>query len=106
MLGKRITLAAASLLMLATLALAACGGGSSSGNGGGPINYSGTIVIWHNWQGDYLAEKQAIFNAYTALHPKVTIQLVHQDNAVDKTITSEQAGQGPDILAWVDDSLG
>jgi arabinogalactan oligomer/maltooligosaccharide transport system substrate-binding protein len=105
MFGKRITFAAASLLMLATLALAACGG-SSTGSTGGTINYSGTIVIWHNWQGDYLNEKQAIFNAYTTAHPKVTIQLVHQDNAVDKTITAENAGQGPDILAWVDDSLG
>ncbi len=105
MFGKRITFAAASLLMLATLALAACGG-SSTGSTGATINYSGTIVIWHNWQGSYLAEKQAIFNAYQTAHPQVTIQLVHQDNAVDKTITAENAGQGPDILAWVDDSLG
>jgi arabinogalactan oligomer/maltooligosaccharide transport system substrate-binding protein len=105
MFGKRITFAAASLLMLATLALPACGG-SSRGNTGGSINYSGTVVLWHTWQGDYLNEKQAIFNAYTTAHPRVTIQLVYQENAVDQTITAENAGQGPDMLARVDDSLG
>jgi maltose-binding protein MalE len=58
------------------------------------------------WQGSYLAEKQAIFDAYHKLHPKVTITLVHQDNVVDKSIAAINAGSGPDIIAWADDSLG
>jgi arabinogalactan oligomer / maltooligosaccharide transport system substrate-binding protein len=106
MTGKRITFALGAALALLTLTLAACGSSSTPTTSGSSINYSGSIVIWHNWQGSYLGEKQGIFTAYHALHPNVTIQLVHQDNVVDKAITSENAGQGPDIIAWVDDSLG
>lgn len=93
------------LALIGAFFLAACG--STGGTNNGPnVDYSGTIVIWHNWQGSYLAEKQAIFDAYTKLHPKVTIQLVHQDNVVDKTVAAVNAGSGPDIVAWADDSLG
>ncbi len=93
------------LAILSAMFLAACGSNTTN-NAGPSIDYSGTIVIWHNWQGDYLAAKQAIFDAYMKQHPKVKIQLVHQDNVVDKTIAAVNAGSGPDILAWVDDSLG
>ena len=93
------------LALISAFLLAACGSSGPS-NSGPSINYSGTITIWHNWQGSYLAAKQAIFDAYTKMHPNVTIQLVHQDNVVDKTVTAVNAGSGPDIVAWVDDSLG
>ncbi|MGZ3678050.1 MAG: sugar ABC transporter substrate-binding protein [Ktedonobacterales bacterium] len=82
--------------------VAACGTSSSTS----ATNFSGTVVIWHNWQGDYLKAKQDIFDSYTKLHPNVKIQLVHQDNVVDKSITTINAGSGPDMIAWVDDSLG
>src|SRR5690349_14663171 len=62
--------------------VAACGTTSTS------TNFSGTVVIWHNWQGDYLKAKQDIFHAYETAHPNVKIQLVHQDNVVDKSITA------------------
>lgn len=99
----------ASICALLVMILAACGSSSQGGGAtstGTSINYSGTITIWHNWQGSYLAEKQAIFDAYHQLHPNVTIQLVHQENVVDKAITAVNANSGPDIIAWVDDSLG
>ena len=83
--------------------VAACGGGSSTSTG---TDFSGTVVIWHGWQGDYLAAKQKIFDAYMQQHPKVKIQLVRQDNVVDKSIAAINAGSGPDMIAWVDDSLG
>lgn len=93
------------LALVSAFFLTACGSTTTT-NTGPNIDFSGTIVIWHNWQGSYLAEKQAIFDAYTKLHPKVTIQLVHQDNVVDKTVAAVNAGSGPDIVAWADDSLG
>jgi arabinogalactan oligomer/maltooligosaccharide transport system substrate-binding protein len=93
------------LALIGAIFLAGCGS-STGGNNGGTINYSGTITIWHGWQGSYLAEKQAIFDAYHKLHPKVTITLVHQDQVVDKSIAAINAGSGPDIIAWADDSLG
>jgi arabinogalactan oligomer/maltooligosaccharide transport system substrate-binding protein len=93
------------LALACTLFLAACGSGGST-NSGPNINFSGTITIWHGWQGSYLAAKQAIFDAYHKLHPNVTITLVHQDNVVDKSVAAINAGSGPDIIAWADDSLG
>ncbi len=103
--GKRVPFMLGSLLAILALALAACGNAGTN-NGGPTINYKGTIVIWHSWDGAYLGEKEYIFNQYHLLHPDVNIQLVKQDNVVDKSITAENAGQGPDIIAWVDDSLG
>lgn len=96
------------LTLLSAMLLAACGGGGGGGGGGagGAIDYSGTITIWHGWQGSYLDAKKVIFQAYMKLHPKVTINLVNQANVVDKSITAVKTGGGPDIIAWVDDTLG
>ncbi len=93
------------LALIGALFLAACGS-NTGGNNSTNINHSGTIVIWHGWQGSYLAEKQAIFDAYMKKYPNVKITLVHQDNVVDKSIAALNAGSGPDIIAWADDSLG
>jgi arabinogalactan oligomer / maltooligosaccharide transport system substrate-binding protein len=103
--GKRIPFILGSLLAIMALGLGACGNAPTT-TGGSSVNYKGTIVIWHSWDGAYLAEKQYIFNQYHLLHPDVNIQLVKQDNIIDKSVTAENAGQGPDIIAWVDDSLG
>jgi arabinogalactan oligomer/maltooligosaccharide transport system substrate-binding protein len=109
---KRILAHLLPLTLLCAMLLAACGSGGSSGSsqaGGsssGSINYSGTITIWHNWQGDYLNAKKAIFDAYTKLHPKVTINLVHQDDVIAKSITAIRANNGPDIIDYTDDNLG
>src|ERR1051326_4179815 len=102
---KRVLTYLLPLALISALFLTGCGS-SGGGNPSANIDFSGTITIWHNWQGSYLAAKQAIFDAYTAKHPKVKIELVHQDNVVDKTVTAVNAGSGPDIIAWVDDSLG
>src|SRR5207249_5862680 len=96
------------LALLSAMLLAACGGGGGGGGGtsGGAIDYSGTITIWHGWQGSYLDAKKPIFDAYTKMHPNVHINLVHQDMVADKSITAVKNGTGPDIIAWVDDTLG
>ena len=92
------------LVALATLVLAACGG--TSGTTSNTLNRSGTITIWHNWEGGYLDAKKAIFDAYTKQYPNVTINLVHKPNLTDAVTTAVPAGQGPDIIAWVDDVVG
>jgi arabinogalactan oligomer/maltooligosaccharide transport system substrate-binding protein len=86
--------------------LQACGGASTGTATTQAIEYSGTITIWHGWQGAYLQAKQAIFNAYMKAHPKVKIALVHQDNIASKSTTAVKAGNGPDIIAFTDDNLG
>lgn len=97
-----------SILLLISMVLAlfaaACGGGTSSGPSS---NQPETITIWHGWGGNYLAPKQAIFNAYMKQHPNVTIKLVQvTQNLIQKSITAIRANNGPDIVGWVDDSLG
>ncbi len=94
------------LTILSAMLFAACGS-TSSNNGSTSANAPITITIWHGWSGAYLPPKQAIFDAYHTLHPNVTIKLVQQtSNLIQKSITAIKAGNGPDIVAWVDDSLG
>ena len=97
-----------SILLLTSIVLAlfiaACGGSSSSSSSS---NQPETVTIWHGWGGTYVAPKQAIFNAYMKLHPNVTIKLVQvTQQLIQKSVTAVRANNGPDIVAWVDDSLG
>lgn len=91
-------------LVATAMVLAACGG--SGGGSGTTLNRTGTITIWHNWQGSYLDAKKAIFDAYMKKYPNVTINLVHKDDVQAAVTTGVPAGQGPDIIAWVDDVVG
>lgn len=94
------------LLTLTAILIAACGGGGGGSGNTTTVNHSGTITIWHNWQGGYLDAKKAIFANYMKAYPNVTINLVHKDDIATAVTTAIQAGQGPDIVAWVDDLLG
>src|SRR3989440_6631135 len=100
--GKPAGVAALALL---TMLAAACGG-SAPTNNGPPLTRSGTITIWHGYEGTYLDTKKAIYDQYTKLYPKVTINLVHKVNLTDAVPAAAGAGQGPDIVAWVDDQIG
>jgi arabinogalactan oligomer/maltooligosaccharide transport system substrate-binding protein len=103
---KRVLSLLLPLTVLSAMLLSACGGTTDTGNSTGQIDYKGTITIWHGWEGDYLTAKKAVFDAYTKQHPDVKIELVQQKELIDKSITAVKAKQGPDIIAWVDDSLG
>jgi arabinogalactan oligomer / maltooligosaccharide transport system substrate-binding protein len=97
-----------SILLLASMVLvlfiSACGGSSS---GPSSSNQKETVTIWHGWGGSYVEPKKAIFDAYMKLHPNVTIKLVQiTAQLIQKSITAVRANNGPDIVAWVDDSLG
>ena len=106
MVSKRIFSAIATLGVAATMLLTACGSNSSSsGNNGGSINYSGTITVWHDWSGAYLAAKQKIAQAYMTAHPGVTINLVNQTDDT-KTTQAVNAGTGPDIVQDPVDHVG
>ena len=100
--GKPAGVAALALL---TMLVAACGG-SAPTNNGPTLTRSGTITIWHGYEGTYLDTKKAIYDQYTKLYPNVTINLVHKPNLTDAVTTAAGAGQGPDIVAWVDDQIG
>jgi arabinogalactan oligomer / maltooligosaccharide transport system substrate-binding protein len=63
------------------------------------------IVIWHSWGGDYFQEIQRLFGEY-ATKNNVTIELVKQADLNNKVSVAVPSGQGPDIIAWVDDQIG
>src|SRR5260370_31821467 len=92
--------------MLATLAMLAAACGASSTPTTATLTRSGTISIWHGYEGTYLDAKKAIYDAYTKQYPSVTINLVHKPNLTDAVTAAAGAGQGPDIVAWVDDQIG
>lgn len=96
--------AGVALITLAVLVVAACGGSSNAPTT--TLNRSGTITIWHGYEGTYLDTKKAILDQYTKQYPNVTINLVHKPNLTDAVTTAAGAGQGPDIVAWVDDQIG
>lgn len=101
---QKRTLAVLALGAVATVTLAACGGTSAPQSA--TITHSGTITIWHGWEGSYLDTKKAIFDAYMAKYPDVKIVLVHKPKLDEAVTAAVPAGQGPDIIAWVDDWVG
>lgn len=105
---KRVIKYVLPLTILCAMFLAACGSsGSGSSGGSGTSTGPETVTIWDGWASNYVAPKQAIFDAYTKAHPNVTIKLVNiTQNLIQKSLTAVKANNGPDIVAWVDDSLG
>lgn len=70
-----------------------------------PTPTEGAITIWHGWDGAYYNEIEAIFNEYEE-QTGVDIELVRQDNLSDAMAVAVPAGEGPDILGWVQDQVG
>lgn len=104
-LNRRFKSVGVASLVVAAMVLAACG--SSGGNNTGTtLVRKGTITIWHGYEGTYLDTKKAILDAYMKQYPGVTINLVHKPNLTDAVTAAAGAGQGPDIVAWVDDQIG
>ncbi|HEU4327746.1 MAG TPA: extracellular solute-binding protein [Roseiflexaceae bacterium] len=68
---------------------------------------SGTtkIVVWHGWDGAYRDAIQQIFADY-ATKNNVTIELLKQSDLSNKAQVAVPSGQGPDVIAWVNDQIG
>jgi arabinogalactan oligomer/maltooligosaccharide transport system substrate-binding protein len=76
------------------------GGGACTGT---PVK----ITVWHGWAGAYLEAIETVFADYTAkVDPCVTIELSKVDNLNDALAVAVPAGEGPDVLAWVNDQIG
>lgn len=63
------------------------------------------IVIWHRWQGEYYKAIQQIFADYAAKN-NLQIELVMVPDVTNKAQFAIPSGQGPDIIAWVNDRIG
>jgi len=97
---KRTLFAAFAILVIASMALTACGPKEFE------VTEPTTITIWHQWVGDYLVAIQAAFDAYTADHPLVTIELSQPTDVQASLAVSIPAGEGPDIIGWANDQIG
>jgi arabinogalactan oligomer / maltooligosaccharide transport system substrate-binding protein len=64
------------------------------------------ITIWHQWSGDYLTAITAAFKDYETAHPGVTIDLNKPQDVNASLKVAIPAGEGPDIIAWANDSIG
>src|SRR5437660_10047748 len=97
----------AGLTLLALIAMVATACGSGSGNTPTQtLNRSGTITIWHGYEGTYLDAKKAIYDSYTKQYPNVTINLVHKPNLTDAVTAAAGGGQGPHARARGDQHAG
>lgn len=63
------------------------------------------IVIWHRWEGEYYKAMQQIFADYAAKN-NVQIELLLVQDVANRAQLAIPAGQGPDIIAWVNDRMG
>src|SRR5207244_8797494 len=81
--------AGVSLLAMLTMVVAACGG--TTPNNSPTLTRSGTITIWHHWEGTYLDAKKAIFDAYSKQYPNVTINLGHKPDLTSAVTTAVPA---------------
>ena len=63
------------------------------------------IVVWHSWGGEYFKETQRLLGEY-ATKNNITIELVRQADLNNKVSVAVPSGQGPDIIAWVNDQIG
>jgi arabinogalactan oligomer/maltooligosaccharide transport system substrate-binding protein len=63
------------------------------------------IVIWHGWDGEYAKAIKEVFAEYAAKN-NVQIELLKVSDLNNKVQVAVPSGQGPDIIAWVDDQIG
>jgi len=71
-----------------------------------PMAEEVTISLWHGWTGAYYDAIEAVFAEYEEANPGVNIELINQENLSDAMAVAVPAGEGPDILAWVQDQVG
>lgn len=63
------------------------------------------ITIWHRWEGEYYNTIEQIFADYATQH-NVQIELLLVPDVANKAQIAVPSGQGPDIIAWVNDRIG
>jgi arabinogalactan oligomer/maltooligosaccharide transport system substrate-binding protein len=73
---------------------------------GGATGKNVKLVIWHQWNGEYLKAITAAFDDYTKAHPNVTFDLSKPDKVQESLKVAIPAGQGPDIIGWANDNIG
>lgn len=63
------------------------------------------LVVWHRWEGEYYNNIKQIFADYAAQN-NVQIELLLVPDVANKAQVAVPSGQGPDLIAWVNDRIG
>jgi arabinogalactan oligomer/maltooligosaccharide transport system substrate-binding protein len=63
------------------------------------------VVIWHNWAGSYADAITKLLGEY-ADQNNVALELLNVPDLNQKVNVAIPAGQGPDVIAWVNDQIG
>lgn len=63
------------------------------------------LVIWHGWQGTYAETIKRLLGEY-AQKNNLTLELLAPPSMNDRVNVAIPAGEGPDIIAWVNDQIG
>ncbi len=71
-----------------------------------PMDEPVVITVWHGWAGAYLEEYEAIADEFNASRDDIQIELSKVDDLSDALAVSVPAGEGPDIVQWVQDQIG
>ena len=71
-----------------------------------PVAEPVEITLWHAWPREYQEAAQATLDAYTAMSPQVTFQVVRVPDLPQKVLEAVPAGEGPDIIAFANEWLG
>lgn len=90
--------------VVAAAALAACSGGSTGGGSGADADSPVTLTLWHNYGTEQNAvATQKLTDAYHALHPNVSFDIVSQpgDNYFSLLQAAAISKTGPDLaVMW------
>ncbi len=65
-----------------------------------------TITVWHGWDGEYLKAYEEVVKEFNDSHDNIKIELSKVDNLSDALSVAIPSGEGPDIMAWVQDQIG
>lgn len=71
-----------------------------------PVAEPVEIVLWHAWPREYQEAAQASLDAYTAMNPQVTFQVVRVPDLPQRVLEAVPAGRGPDLIAFANEWLG
>lgn len=63
------------------------------------------VTVWHNWAGSYAETITKLIGDWASQN-NVTVELLLVPDLTTKVNVAVPAGQGPDIIAWVNDQIG
>lgn len=71
-----------------------------------PVVSQFSLTLWHRWSDAYEQEYQNVLDEFSAAHPRLDVELMYVENMAGALAVAIPAGEGPDLIAWVNDQIG